>query len=48
MRMWVLRIRGEFKNYSFTCAHVPTEEKSEREKDWLHETIEDVQAVPFI
>jgi hypothetical protein len=26
MRLWVLRIRGEFKIYSFTCARVLTEE----------------------
>jgi len=25
MRLWMLRIRGEFKNYSFVCARVPTE-----------------------
>jgi hypothetical protein len=44
----MLRIRGEFKNYSFICAHVPTEEKSERQKDRLYETEEDVQAFPLI
>jgi len=27
----MLRFRGEFKNYSFICALVPTEEKSERQ-----------------
>jgi len=48
MRLFVLRIRGEFKNYSFICAHVLTEEKSERQKDRLCETKEDVQAVPLI
>ena len=48
MRPWVLRITGEFKNYSFICAHVPTEEKSERHEDRLYETKEDVQAVPLI
>jgi hypothetical protein len=31
--MFVLRIRGKFKNYSYICAHVPMEEKSEREGD---------------
>jgi hypothetical protein len=31
--MFVLRIRGKFKKYSYICAHVPTEEKSEREED---------------
>jgi hypothetical protein len=40
-RLWVLRIRGEFKNYSFICANVPTEEKSEKQK-------QDVQAEPTI
>jgi len=25
MRLWMLRIRGEFKNYSFIYAHVPTQ-----------------------
>jgi hypothetical protein len=29
-RMCVLKIRGKFKNYSYICAHAPTEEKSER------------------
>ena len=48
MRMWVLRIRGEFKNYSFICALVPTEEKRERQKEWLDETKKDAQAVPLI
>ena len=42
----MLRIRGEFKNSSFFCAHVPLEEKSERQKDRLYETKEDVKAVP--
>ena len=28
MRLWVLRIRGEFKNYSFICAPVPMKERS--------------------
>ena len=27
MRLWVLRIRGEFKNYSFICAPVPMKER---------------------
>jgi hypothetical protein len=48
MRLWVLRIRGEFKNYSFICAHVPTKEESERQKDQLYKTKGDVQAVPLI
>ena len=47
MRLWVLGIRGEFKNYSFICAHVLTKEKS-KGQDWLEETEEDVQAVPLI
>ena len=38
MRLCVLRVRGEFKNYSSICAHVPMEEKSERQKDRLYET----------
>jgi hypothetical protein len=33
----VFRIRGEFKNYSFFCAHIPMEE-NERQKDQLYET----------
>jgi len=45
MRPCVLTIRGEFKNYSFFCALVPTEERSERQKDLSYETKEDVQAV---
>jgi hypothetical protein len=32
-RLWVIRIRGEFINYSFPCAHAPTEKKSEIRKD---------------
>jgi len=48
MRLRVLRIRGEFKNYSFICAQVQTKEKGERLKDWLYETEEDVQAVPLV
>jgi hypothetical protein len=39
-RICVLRIRGKFKNYSFICAHAPTEEKSEREKDKFYERLE--------
>jgi len=35
MRLWVLRIRGEFKNYSFICAPIPMKEKSDRQKHWL-------------
>jgi hypothetical protein len=41
----MLRIRGEFKNYSFICAHVWAEEKNERQKYLLYETKDDVQAV---
>jgi hypothetical protein len=50
MRLWVPRITisGEFKNYTFISAHVPTEVKSERQKDQLYETKEDVQAVLLI
>jgi hypothetical protein len=48
MRLWVLRIRGEFKNYSFICAHVPMEEKSEKQKVRWYETKDDVHAVPLI
>jgi len=48
MRLCVLTIRGEFKNYSFICALLPTEERSERQKDQLYETKEDVPAVPLI
>ena len=44
----MLRKRGEFKNYSFICAHLPMKEKSERQKDGLYETKEDVHAVPLI
>jgi hypothetical protein len=29
----VLAVGGEFKNYSFSCAHVQMEKKSEREED---------------
>jgi hypothetical protein len=48
IRLWMLRIRGESKNCSFICAHVPTEEKIERQKDRLYETKEDVQAVTLV
>jgi len=48
MRHCGLRIRAEFKNYSFICALVPTDEKSERQKHRSYETKEVVQAVPLI
>jgi hypothetical protein len=48
MRLRKLRIRSEFKNYSFICAHVLTVEKSERQTDWLYGTKEDGQVVPLI
>jgi len=44
----VLRIRGEFKNYSLICAHVLTEERIERQKDRLYETKEDVQEISLV
>jgi hypothetical protein len=47
MRLWMLRIRGEFKNYSFICAHVPTEVKNETQGSAC-ETKGDLHAVPFI
>ena len=48
MRLYVLRIRGEFKNHSFICALIPTGEKSERQKDRSYWTKQDVQAVSLI
>ena len=39
-RMCVLRIRGKFKNYSYICAHAPTEEKSERKKYQFYEQLD--------
>jgi len=36
----LFRIRGKFKNYSFICAHAPTEEKSERQKHQLCERLQ--------
>jgi len=39
-RMFVLRIRGKFKNYSFICVHAPTEWKSECEHDQFYERLE--------
>jgi len=36
----VLGIRGIFKNYSFICAHAPTEEKSECVQDQFYERLE--------
>jgi len=42
-RLWVLRIRGEFKSYHFICAHVPMEENNERQMDRLYETKGDVR-----
>jgi hypothetical protein len=32
----MFRIRGEFKNYSFICAHASMEEKRAREKDQFY------------
>ena len=48
MILWMRRIRSEFKNYSFFCAHVLTEEKSERQTDRLYGTKEEGQVVPLI
>jgi hypothetical protein len=39
-RMCMLRIIGKFKNCRFICAHAPTEEKIEREKDQFYEWLE--------
>jgi len=36
----LFRTRGKFKNYSIICAHTPTVEKSEREKDQLYERLQ--------
>jgi len=33
-------MRGKFKNYIFSCAHAPMEEKSERENDQFYERLE--------
>jgi len=41
-RLWVPKIRGEFKKYSFST-HVPIRQKSERQKNRLYETKEDVR-----
>jgi hypothetical protein len=38
--MCVLRIRGEVKNYSYICAHAPTEENSDRVKNQFYEQVE--------
>lgn len=35
----MLRIRGKFKNYSYNCAHAPTEEKSGRKKYQFYERL---------
>ena len=48
MKLRVLRIRGEFINYSLVCAHVLTEDKNERQKDRLYETKEDVQEIDLV
>ena len=38
-RICLFRIRGKFKNYGFICTHVPTVEKSERQKHQLCERL---------
>ena len=39
-RMFVLRIRGKFKNYSYICAHAPMEEDSENEEEKFYEKLD--------
>jgi hypothetical protein len=38
--MYVLRISGKFKNYSYICAHTSMEENSEREKYRSYERLD--------
>ena len=40
--MRVLRIRDEFKNYSYICLHAPTEEKRDREMVQFYEQLEKI------
>jgi hypothetical protein len=36
-----LRIKGKFLNYSLICAHSPTEDKSDEEKDSLYDELDE-------
>jgi hypothetical protein len=47
MRLWILRISREFKNYSVICSHVQTDEKSERLQDRLYGTKAEVNVAPL-
>jgi hypothetical protein len=43
MRISKLRLRGKFHNYSIVCAHAPTEEKSDHEKDIFYKLLQRAQ-----
>ena len=41
-RMYKLRIRGKFFNYSLICVHCPTEKKDDEEKDTFYDELDQV------
>ena len=41
-RLCRLRIRGKFFNYSLICAHAPTEEKNDEDKDSFYDELDEV------
>ncbi|PNF26081.1 hypothetical protein B7P43_G06398 [Cryptotermes secundus] len=41
-RTYKLRIKGKFFNYSLICAHAPTEDKSDEEKDSFYDELDEI------
>jgi exonuclease III len=48
MKIYVLRIKGRFQNYSIISMHAPMEEKSEMEKDQFYEQLENIHTMSFV
>jgi hypothetical protein len=46
MRICKIRLRGRFHNYSVICAHAPTKEKNENEKDAFSDILEKHENCP--
>jgi len=41
-RIYKIRVRGLFFNYSLICVHAPTEEKDDYEKDYFYEDLDQI------